>query len=313
MTPNEHFNIHRRLIQLLARDSATGQFEALGSGFVVDGGTESVALTAAHVIVDWVNRIDPVKPHPFDGFQPDHESTFKRIRKARDLLTMLITLDPNEGPSLCQVKDVYSSADPTTFDAAFVYFEISDTANQRGIAAFPMDPEEFDLQDPVLLAGYGHGSVKPFRARGESGFRTDQQMFVRAGRITEVASTGDGYKPGIVMYKANIPAEHGMSGGPLLIFRYPTGPRSPIIGAPGRILMTAAGIISKGWFPNEFAGENCTSVTWITPIKILGDFTVKTHSGPMTLRQAATDKKFPTYMSVREDLLAGRPVNAHYG
>src|ERR1700687_4037742 len=63
----------RRMVMVIAWDDTTGSSRVLGSGFLVGAEPDLIAITASHVLTEWVDKVRPPRRHAFSGLHGDDE------------------------------------------------------------------------------------------------------------------------------------------------------------------------------------------------------------------------------------------------
>jgi hypothetical protein len=93
----------------VGRDPQTNVGSILGSGFIVGTNGQILVLSAAHIFVDWVERVRPSAPHALRGLVGDAEDFRDRfMRTLGKLQTLHAVLDLGHagGPRVATIGSV---------------------------------------------------------------------------------------------------------------------------------------------------------------------------------------------------------------
>jgi Trypsin-like peptidase domain len=238
-------------------DRASGTYEALGTGFIIAIGDHLQILTASHVIQDFANRIwGPVRHNAFRGIDPIADSKEEQPRTRRlieeALIRVYLQCTPGEGFHAALVRIIACTVgiDRGQYDYALLQCEFPPGAGPKQFVPFVIDLEPPPFTEPVIIAGFAparsHRSVP--LDRPDLLIHMRRKCMMRAGFIAEVEREIRDGRRQFRRYRANIPSEPGMSGGPMIRLR-PTGP--------GRHACTSAGVISRSRVPGQFPPLHC--------------------------------------------------------
>ena len=249
----------RHLIMLVGYNDLTSKEEVLGSGFPVATQPELLALTATHVLTEWIDKVRPPRPHAFRGLHGDDEDLARRVSGVLDagLLLAAIRCRSQGGYRLCAVKDVALPFDPSNIDVACLRLELPQWAVREDFDAVNINAE-MSGTNPMLMVGWSGGEWGLPELEGHP-FPLRQHMVVRAAFNLGPVAEARGYENW--MFLVDGPSEPGMSGGPLLMM----DTRS----APGKIRLAARGVISRDCIAPPAGGndEANPNQTWVSPIE----------------------------------------------
>lgn len=262
--PNARSRDHlwRSLVTFIGLDPRRHIGAILGSGFIVGSSGQIMALTAGHIFVDWLERIQPSKPHALRGLVGDAENFSQRfLRAARDLHAFHAVLDfgPGIGPRVATIAAISLSYDYLRNDTAVVTLEVpEDLRRPTSLASILMDTTPFADDQSVFMAGIVGGEIEMTPDRQL--VRLGRHLVVHVGFIVEEVANAEGYR-GIPMYRANMPSLGGMSGGPAFVLRNTDD---------GMEMPTAVGIVSRSRLAPgghiELLDHCRDGETWVSPI-----------------------------------------------
>ena len=315
LTLREKDYFKRAIVMIAAVDEFTGELEGLGSGFLINAEGEGVVSTASHVIMDWVNRVHPRAGNYVYGLEEPTDEANRRLGALwnRKLLRVLFNPPPPGIPRICTVDGVQIGLDPMERDAAILFFPFPRELWDFDFQVLPIDTDAIGIDETVIVAGYTGMNFVTERTGPNVVLHSSHKMVFRACRVTTPAERAGLIRGDLPMLRANVPLDHGMSGGPLIRVRHPLGPRPQIIGDRHPALFTASGINSSGWYPDVLAGDAPEGVSWITPLESILDMAIRSPIGTLHLRAEIEARRFVSYASIRDDLIAGRPVMGESG
>jgi hypothetical protein len=260
MDREDALNCARRLIMVVLFNDITHKEQVIGSGFLVATHPELLALTATHVLTEWIDKLRPPRPHAFRGVQGDDDDFKKRVVEVVEagLFMAAIRCRAQGGYRLCTVKGVSLPFDPLTSDVACLRLELPKWARREDFDAIPINAEMCLPGGPMLMVGWAGGEWGLPDLEGHP-FRLHQHMVVRAAFNRGPVAAPRGYQNW--MFLVDAPSEPGMSGGPLLVM--------DLLSSPGRVRLSARGVISRDCIapPAAQADETNPNQTWVSPIE----------------------------------------------
>jgi|HubBroStandDraft_4_1064222.scaffolds.fasta_scaffold01791_2 hypothetical protein len=253
--------ISRAVIMLVAFNDCTGEPEVLGSGFMIATQPELVALTATHVITEWVDKVRPPAAHAFRGLHGDVDDLLRRIDDVvqKHLIRAVVRCRSQGGYRLCKLAALTLPPDPWDIDVACLRFRLPGWTTHPDFDALPIDADPHPFGTPVMMAGWVSGSWT-LPEYEDHPFNVNQELDVRAAfNLGPVTSPPPRFKGD--MYPIDAPSEPGMSGGPLLAVRREHGSQ--------RLILTAKGVISRDRIaPAKTAADEANpNETWVSPIE----------------------------------------------
>lgn len=253
-------NVARHLIMVVGYNDIARKEQVLGSGFLVATQPELLALTATHVLTEWIDKVRPPRPHAFRGLQGDDDDLKKRVADVVEagLFLAAIRCRAQGGYRLCAVKGVSLPFDPLNIDVACLRLELPRWAAREDFDSIPINAEICLPGGPMLIAGWAGGEWGLPDLEGHP-FPLSQRMVVRAAFNRGPIAAPRGYQNW--MFLVDAPSEPGMSGGPLLVM--------DLLSAPGRVRLSARGVISRDCIapPADPADEGDPNQTWVSPIE----------------------------------------------
>lgn len=252
----------RSLVTFVGVDPNRHLASILGSGFIAGGsGDHVVVLSAAHIFVDWLERVVPDTMSAFRGLEGDAKEFAKRMfRAAKELRAFEAVLDfgPSVGPRTATFSAFSLTHNYRRNDTAIVILELpKNLPSPRTVATTYLDTTPFTANQPVFMAGIIGGEIEMTPARQL--LKVGRALAVHVGYIVDRVPSADGY--GIPMYCANMPSLGGMSGGPAFVLRKTIDEQE---------MPTAIGIVSSERLPPGGAielPEHCEDgETWVSPI-----------------------------------------------
>jgi hypothetical protein len=258
----------RRMVMVVGWDDIVGEPRVLGSGFLVGIEPNLIAITAAHVLTDWANHVRPRRPHAFSGLQGDEEDLRKRVNDLvqRNRIHAVLHGGTPGMYCMCEVDSLTLTADSRTIDVACMKLRGAREAGVADFDAFSIDVEPGRWQGQVLMAGFVKGSWWEPPKHGEKLFRLQQTFVLRAGYCRGLVAEPPGFRN--PMYQLNMPAEAGMSGGPVLALRHSRSASPRIVTAKPDLIPTAIGIVSRDCIaPTVLLDGSDPGETWVAPIE----------------------------------------------
>lgn len=252
--------IARLLVMIVGYNDRTRKEQVLGSGFLVGTEPELIALTAQHVIRDFVNTVRPAAPHSFSGLHGDEEDVIRRTHEVAEaeLLFAIVRCRAPGSRRITKVIGISYSPSPWNVDIACLRLQLPAWTSRKDFDAVAIDADPHPYRVPVIMAGWSGGSWELPEHEGHP-FSVRQHLTVRAGY-----NLGEIRRP--LEYEGNMflidaPSEPGMSGGPLIATR-------PSLG-PGLVTLTVKGVISRDCIAEAAAApdEADPHRTWVSPIE----------------------------------------------
>ena len=181
MDREDALNCARHLIMVVGHNDVTCREEVLGSGFLVGTQPELLALTATHVLTEWIDKVRPPRPHAFRGLQGDEEDLKKRAAEVLDagLFMAAIRCRSQGGYRLCNVKGLSLPFDPRNIDVACLRLELPKWAAREDFDAIPINAEMILPAAPMIMVGWSAGEWGLPDLEGHP-FPLSQHMVARA-------------------------------------------------------------------------------------------------------------------------------------
>ena len=244
LTKTEVDQFLRGLVMIVGFNDQTGVSEVLGSGFLVGVIPHLFVLTATHVISEWADKVRSPARNSFAALLGDSDLR-GRVQELinANLIRAVVHCGP-ESYRLCKIASISIFADPRVIDVSCLRLVPPANTKPQDFGAIRIDADHYPWDEPVLMAGFTHGSRWTPPEIEDQPFSLTQNMCVRAGYCRGVVEKPLGMT--YPMFQLNMPSLPGMSGGPILALRYPHG-RPRIISSVPSIHMTAIGIVSRAY------------------------------------------------------------------
>ncbi len=268
LSDDERLNLRRRLALIVGYDPSNHKIHVLGSGFIISLQPQFIVLTAAHVLIEFLNQVYGPAPRTAlseGGSDPIIDG--QRLKSAvRDKLFKVVLEGDLTSNEVILTPFLVTMGEPRGADGAILWLEPPKEADYAvHFDALPVDLDEIDPSSQFAMAGFAKMPLQiPIGSEHQfSEMRT--QLIIRAARIVEVTDRAEGTRNGIQMYRMPMPSEPGMSGGPLIRFRTLTGRR------PVSWVLTAAGVISRSKYDGNLRYyETPAGSTWVVPMRTIG-------------------------------------------
>lgn len=278
MPEEELTGLRRSLALLVGYDTDAGVVRVLGSGYIIHHEDLIYILTAVHVLQEFCRQF--LGPHiqaPTESSADWRKEEQARLRQVLLAGAIKVLVETAHSPTTVQLdpRAAGFGTDERGLDVA-----ILQCAEPGNSAAPPEEarftPLQLDLEpvrssEVLFMAGFADlpNEIPLAEADRVGQLRRNSNIVLRAGYVRETTNQADGYHKGAVLMRANIPSEPGMSGGPLMRKREPSG-RPGIQGAVFQWMFTALGIVSRHRYGGMFQHfENKDGETWIVPISQL--------------------------------------------
>ncbi len=271
LPPAEVRMLLSKLALIVGYNGETGMIETLGTGVIV-GNTDTVyVLSALHILTGFADRtFGPAPRTAFTGLGDEHGVQYSRMARLIDEGRVKVLVEFRNPGELVEL-DVWNASggtDERHLDIVLLQCLRSDAPIEMDrITSLAIDTDPIDLNEPMVMAGLVGGKAVPFDKQSDSMFGGRCRALVRAGYVGEIAEDPEGGRPGGTLWRANMPSEPGMSGGPLIRLRYPRGQSVQVVGAAVMQVLTVVGIVSRGRPGGMFAPLHCPEgETWVTPV-----------------------------------------------
>jgi hypothetical protein len=258
----------RRMVMVVGWDDTLGESKVLGSGYLVGTEPDLIAITATHVLTEWADKVRPTRRHAFSGLKGDDEDLRRRLDDLvqQNLIRAVVRCKPAGTYCMCQVGSLTFTTSPRDIDVATMTLRGAKEANAGEFEAFAVDLDPGRWDGAVLIAGFVKGSWWTPPHEGEGTFRLAQSLVMRAGYSRGRVLEPPGFR--CPMYQLNMPSMAGMSGGPVLALRTPTGDLPRIISSQSGMQVTAIGIVSRDYIaPSILIDGSDAGETWAVPIE----------------------------------------------
>lgn len=295
--------LRRRIVTFVCRDPHEGTVHALGSGFIVGAANQILVLTAAHLFVEWLDRIRPAAQHALRGLVSDADVLQEwraRFAAAQKEQIFQAVVNPSISVDPQQRRIAALSLFPiiSRNDTAIVQLDMPAGVGPGDLGMIMIDSDPFPKDAVVFMAGIA-GSERRVARTTEAAIN-GLEIRVHAGHIAEYSPRADGYL--IPMYRANMPSLNGMSGGPALVVRRALRPGGIIL-AGQEVVPTAVGIVSRGQFGRLAAPvllDHCEEgETWFSPITLVLGQRVSMPDGNLRLSELIERGVVADYASYR--------------
>lgn len=262
LSEEEKRALSRVLVMVVGYDDRSDTPCVLGSGFMIATQPDLIALTATHVITEWIDKVRPPAAHAFRGLHGDQEDLLKRLDDIvqKHLIRVVVHCRAQGGYRLCKIGAMTVPPDPWDLDVACLRLRVPAWATHEDFDALPIDADPHAFDTPVIMAGWVKGSSWTPPEYEDHPFQLEQHIDVRAAfNLGPVKSPPPRFED--EMFRIDAPSEGGMSGGPLLAMRREPGS--------DRLILTAKGVISRDHIADAKtpAGEANPNETWVSPIE----------------------------------------------
>jgi hypothetical protein len=254
--------LSRVLIMVVGYNDQLDTAQVLGSGFLVGTQPELVALTATHVITEWLDKVRPPASHALRGLHGDEEDWLMRMDDVvqKHLIRVVVHCRSQGGYRLCKLAGLTLPPDPLHIDVACLRLRLPGWTAHEDFDALPIDVDPHPFDVPVMMAGWVVGSSWEPPEYEDHPFQLKQHIDVRAAfNLGWEWAPPPGFERD--MFRIDAPSEPGTSGGPMLAMR-----REP---DSQQLMLTARGVISRDRIADARvpADEANPNQTWVSPIE----------------------------------------------